>query len=128
MQLTDVVPYLLEDVLQAQGARFSATAPWGVHVVRDGLLVTDRDGGGASFNVQPCGVGRWIIKYTGISTDEFNLLRDHLNLAKGRTNYFDLISVREAVIWHGVQYEKWETVPHEKNWLRNVTVTLIKLK
>lgn len=86
------------------------------------------DGGGASFNVQPCGVGRWIIKYTGISTDEFNLLRDHLNLAKGRTNYFDLISVREAVIWHGVQYEKWETVPHEKNWLRNVTVTLIKLK
>jgi len=43
VQLVDVVPYLLEDVLKAQGARFSATADWGVHVVRDGLLITGQN-------------------------------------------------------------------------------------
>ena len=41
--LVEVVPYLLEDVLKAQGARFSATADFGVHVVRDGLLITGQN-------------------------------------------------------------------------------------
>lgn len=43
VQLVEVVPYLLEDVLKAQGARFSATADWGVHVVQDGLLITGQN-------------------------------------------------------------------------------------
>src|SRR5215813_3322494 len=43
MQLVDVVPYLLEDVLKEQGAKFSATANWGVHVVQDGLLITGQN-------------------------------------------------------------------------------------
>ena len=43
MHLVDVVPYLLEDVLREQGARFSATADWGVHVVQDGLLITGQN-------------------------------------------------------------------------------------
>ncbi len=43
MNLVDVVPYLLEDVLKEQGADFSATANWGVHVVRDGLLITGQN-------------------------------------------------------------------------------------
>jgi len=43
MHLVDVVPYLLEDVLKAQGAKFSATANWGVHVVQDGLLITGQN-------------------------------------------------------------------------------------
>lgn len=43
VQLVEVVPYLLEDVLKAQGAKFSATADWGVHVVQDGLLITGQN-------------------------------------------------------------------------------------
>ena len=43
MQLVDVVPYLLQDVLKEQGAKFSATANWGVHVVQDGLLITGQN-------------------------------------------------------------------------------------
>jgi putative intracellular protease/amidase len=45
MHLVDVVPYLLEDVLKEQGAKFSATANWGVHVVQDGLLITGQNPG-----------------------------------------------------------------------------------
>jgi hypothetical protein len=36
VQLVDIVPYLLEDVLKEQGAGFSATTNWGVYVVHDG--------------------------------------------------------------------------------------------
>lgn len=43
MHLVDVVPYLLEDVLKEQGAKFSKTADWGVHVVQDGLLITGQN-------------------------------------------------------------------------------------
>jgi putative intracellular protease/amidase len=43
MHLVEVVPYLLEDVLKEQGAKFSKTADWGVHVVQDGLLITGQN-------------------------------------------------------------------------------------
>jgi putative intracellular protease/amidase len=43
MQLVDVVPYLVEDALRAQGANFLAAVNWGVHVVQDGLLVTGQN-------------------------------------------------------------------------------------
>ncbi len=43
VQLVDVVPYLLEDVLKEQGATFSAKANWAVHVVQDGLLITGQN-------------------------------------------------------------------------------------
>ncbi len=43
MHLVEVVPYLLEDVLKEQGARFSKTEDWGVHVVKDGLLITGQN-------------------------------------------------------------------------------------
>src|SRR5262249_61571722 len=43
MHLVEVVPYLLEDVLKEQGARFSSTANWGVHVVKDGFLITGQN-------------------------------------------------------------------------------------
>src|SRR5689334_21996793 len=45
MQLVEVVPYLLEDVLKEQGAKFSSTENWGVHVVQDGLLITGQNPG-----------------------------------------------------------------------------------
>jgi putative intracellular protease/amidase len=38
--LTQVVPFLVEDELTAEGAHFSKTGDWGVHVVTDGLLIT----------------------------------------------------------------------------------------
>jgi putative intracellular protease/amidase len=43
MHLVDVVPYLVEDALKAQGANFLAAANWGAHVVQDGLLVTGQN-------------------------------------------------------------------------------------
>mgnify|MGYP001809724728 FL=1 len=43
VKLVDVVPYLLEDVLRKQGAKFTSTGPWGVHVVQDGLLITGQN-------------------------------------------------------------------------------------
>jgi putative intracellular protease/amidase len=43
MQLVDVVPYLLEDVLKAQGANFLAAVDFGVHVIQDGLLITGQN-------------------------------------------------------------------------------------
>jgi putative intracellular protease/amidase len=41
--LTQVVPFLVEDELKAEGAHFSKTGDWGVHVVIDGLLITGQN-------------------------------------------------------------------------------------
>ncbi|OZC01187.1 type 1 glutamine amidotransferase domain-containing protein [Rubricoccus marinus] len=41
--LTDVVPFLIEDMLQAKGGDYSKTSDWGVHVVQDGLLITGQN-------------------------------------------------------------------------------------
>jgi len=41
--LTDVVPFLVEDMLKANGGVYSSTTDWGVHVVRDGLLITGQN-------------------------------------------------------------------------------------
>lgn len=45
MHLVDVVPYLVEDALKAQGANFLAAANWDVHVIQDGLLITGQNPG-----------------------------------------------------------------------------------
>jgi len=42
-QLTDVVPFLLEDALKAQGAHYEAGAAFQPHVVVDGRLVTGQN-------------------------------------------------------------------------------------
>lgn len=41
--LTDVVPFLVQDMLTAQGAKYSCAADWQPHVVTDGLLVTGQN-------------------------------------------------------------------------------------
>ncbi|KAB7644951.1 type 1 glutamine amidotransferase domain-containing protein [Polymorphobacter fuscus] len=41
--LTDVVPFLVEDMLKEQGGDYSKTADWDVHVVEDGLLITGQN-------------------------------------------------------------------------------------
>jgi putative intracellular protease/amidase len=41
--LSDVVPFLVEDMLKAKGGDYSKTADFGVHVVRDGLLITGQN-------------------------------------------------------------------------------------
>jgi putative intracellular protease/amidase len=43
VQLVDVVPYLVEDALRAQGANFLAATDWAVHVIEDGLLITGQN-------------------------------------------------------------------------------------
>ena len=41
--LTEVVPFLLEDVLKEQGGSFSKAGPFETHVVEDGLLITGQN-------------------------------------------------------------------------------------
>ncbi len=41
--LTDVVPFLVEDMLTANGGLYSKGADWGVHVLTDGKLVTGQN-------------------------------------------------------------------------------------
>jgi putative intracellular protease/amidase len=41
--LTEVVPFLVEDMLAEKGARYSKGADWQAHVVTDGLLVTGQN-------------------------------------------------------------------------------------
>jgi len=41
--LTDVVPFLVEDMLKAAGGEYSTGPDWGSYVVRDGLLITGQN-------------------------------------------------------------------------------------
>ncbi|OTG82267.1 type 1 glutamine amidotransferase domain-containing protein [Acinetobacter sp. ANC 4648] len=41
--LTDIVPFLVEDMLKANGAHYSKSNDWDVHVEVDGLLVTGQN-------------------------------------------------------------------------------------
>ncbi len=41
--LTDVVPFLIEDMLKANGGAYEKGADWSSHVVRDGSLVTGQN-------------------------------------------------------------------------------------
>ncbi len=43
--LTDVVPFLLEDMLEANGGHYEKKADWATHVVTDGNLVTGQNPG-----------------------------------------------------------------------------------
>lgn len=43
VQLTKVVPFLVEDELQNLGGHYSKVADWNVHVVEDGLLITGQN-------------------------------------------------------------------------------------
>lgn len=43
VQLTDVVPFLVEDELKKSGGKYTKTDDWGVHVVEDGLLITGQN-------------------------------------------------------------------------------------
>jgi len=43
VQLTDVVPYLLEDELKAKGGLYSKGSDWSSHVVEDGMLITGQN-------------------------------------------------------------------------------------
>ena len=41
--LTDVVPFLVEDMLKANGANYSKAGDWQPYVVTDGLLITGQN-------------------------------------------------------------------------------------
>ena len=43
VQLTNVVPFLLEDELKKRGANYSKKADWASYVVKDGLLITGQN-------------------------------------------------------------------------------------
>ena len=43
IQMTEVMPFLVEDRMRELGGVFSAGAPWKSHVVRDGNLVTGQN-------------------------------------------------------------------------------------
>jgi len=41
--LTDIVPFLVEDMLSKNGGKYSKGADWHPHVVTDGLLITGQN-------------------------------------------------------------------------------------
>ena len=43
VQLTEVVPFLVQDMLEGHGAHYSQGADWQPHVVSDGLLITGQN-------------------------------------------------------------------------------------
>lgn len=43
VQLTDVVPFLLEDALKEKGGLYSSKADWASHIVTDGFLITGQN-------------------------------------------------------------------------------------
>lgn len=43
VQLTKVVPYLLEDELKANGGQYSSGSDWSSYVVKDGMLITGQN-------------------------------------------------------------------------------------
>jgi len=43
VQLTDIVPFLVEDMLKENGGKFSRADDWGVNVVEDGNLITGQN-------------------------------------------------------------------------------------
>jgi len=43
VQLTDVVPFLVEDMLIANGASYSKEADWSSYAIKDGLLITGQN-------------------------------------------------------------------------------------
>jgi putative intracellular protease/amidase len=43
VQLSAVVPFLLEDELKARGGNYSKAEDWHPHVVTDGLLITGQN-------------------------------------------------------------------------------------
>ncbi|HEU4903657.1 MAG TPA: type 1 glutamine amidotransferase domain-containing protein [Flavisolibacter sp.] len=43
VQLTDVVPFLLEDELKSKGGHYSKKEDWASYVVKDGLLITGQN-------------------------------------------------------------------------------------
>jgi putative intracellular protease/amidase len=45
VQLIDVVPFLLEDALQAKGATYSKVADWNSYAITDGKLITGQNPG-----------------------------------------------------------------------------------
>jgi putative intracellular protease/amidase len=48
VELTDVVPFLVEDELKAKGGIFSRGEDWASYVVRDGLLITGQNPGSSA--------------------------------------------------------------------------------
>ena len=52
VQLTDVVPFLVEEMLQGHGARYSKGADWLPYVQRDGLLITGQNPASSELTAQ----------------------------------------------------------------------------
>jgi len=48
VELTDIVPFLVEDMLKANGGNYSKTDDWQSYVVSDGLLITGQNPGSSS--------------------------------------------------------------------------------
>ena len=43
VQLTDVVPFLVEDMLKENGGEYSKTEDWGAYALQDGNLITGQN-------------------------------------------------------------------------------------
>ena len=84
--------------------------------------------GSLEVNVQPCGIRRWELRYTGLSVTDLNTLRTHYKNAKGRVNDFSFTHRRDATTYTGVKYVSFDIPPRSKNWINEAVVVLEKLQ
>jgi hypothetical protein len=84
--------------------------------------------GSLEVNVQPCGIRRWELRYTGLSVTDLNTLRTHYNDAKGRVNDFSFTHRRDATTYTGVKYVSFDIPARSKNWINEAVVVLEKLQ
>lgn len=82
--------------------------------------------GGADINVQPCGVRRWVLTYEAMSFADAEIIRAHLNAAKGKVNEFDFYSRQENLTFSNCFYISIETPEHQKHWSNGLRITLGK--
>lgn len=54
VELTDVVPFLLEDEFKKLGGNYSKGPDWGSYVKKDGLLITGQNPGSSKGKQQTC--------------------------------------------------------------------------
>jgi hypothetical protein len=75
-------------------------------------------------NVQPCGMRRWELRYTGLSAEDLHTLETHYIAAKGRVNDFSFQSRRTLEVFYGVKYVSFTIPARTRHWNNEAVVVL----
>lgn len=80
--------------------------------------------GSMEVNVQPCGIARWELRYTGLSAEDLHTLETHYIEAKGRVNDFQFSNRRNGFTYFNVKYVSFEIPARAKRWNNDATIVL----